>query len=74
MRAYVLYQPTSFSYPEDMQKILDYLQARGELNIQPATVEDYYFEFSEVKYSAGWIGVDLLTLEEFAEWLSELEI
>ena len=74
MRAYVLYQPTSFSYPEDMQKILDYLQARGELNVQPATVEDFYFEFSEVKYAAGWIGVNIVTLEEFAEWLSKQEI
>lgn len=74
VRAYILYKPTAFKYPEDMKKILEYLQAFGQLNIQPATVEDYYFEFSEEKYSAGWIGVNLLTLEEFAEWLSEQEI
>lgn len=74
MRAYVLYEPVKFSYPEDMAKIMDYLQHRGKLNVQPKTVENYYFDFSEEKYSAGWIGVNLLTLEEFAEWLSEQEI
>ena len=74
MRAYILHKPVRVKHPEGMKLILDYLRARGTLNIQPATVEKYNFEFSEVKYSASWIGVDLPTLEEFAEWLSEQEV
>lgn len=74
MKAYVLYKPVKFSHPDDMKKIMDYLQLRGKLNVQPKTVENYYFDFSEEKYCAGWIGVNLVTLEEFAEWLAEQEI
>lgn len=74
MKAYVLYKPVKFSYPDDMKKILEYLQLRGKLNVQPKTVESYYFDFSEENYCASWIGVNLVTLEEFAEWLSKQEI
>lgn len=74
MRAYVLYDSPKFVHPEDMKKILSYLQARGSLNLTPAGVEDYYMEFSGERYSASWIHVDLLALEEFAEWLAEQDI
>ena len=70
MRAFTLYEPATFSYPDDMKMILEYLQWRGRLHVSPKTVEKYYFEFSEEKYAAGWIGVNLVTLEEFALWLA----
>lgn len=73
MRAYIPNSESNFDYPEDMSKILDYLNKNGQLNVQPNTVEALYREFSD-RYSAGWMCVNDDLLEEFANWLSEVEI
>lgn len=74
MRAYVPFDRSEFRYPEDMRKILAYLNEHGILQIQPNTVEELYGDFSESVYCAGWMGVDDRMLEAFADWLSEYEI
>ena len=74
MRAYTPFDRSEFRYPEDMRKILAYLNEHGILQIQPNTVEELYGDFSESVYCAGWMGVDDRMLEEFADWLSEYEI
>ena len=74
MKAYVKFKPhDGFTYPEDMEKILDYLNANGELHIQEDTVEHLYFRFSYEKYSASWITLCDEILAEFADWLADLD-
>ena len=74
MHVYVLHETRKSKHAEDMKTILGYLRARGVLHIKPSAVEKYYSKFSEEKYSASWLHVDILALEDFAEWLSEQEI
>lgn len=62
-----------FSYPEDMEKILKYLNENGKLYVSPKTIENYYYDFSWT-YAAGWLGVNEEILEEFADYLSEIEL
>jgi hypothetical protein len=64
----------NFTYPEDMKLILDYLKAHGKVLVKDSTIEDLYYGFSEEKYCAGWMCVDEQMLEEFEDWLNELEL
>lgn len=73
MRAYIKNESVVFDYPEDMEKILRYLKANGTLNIQPSTVERLYYDFSDT-HACGWCIVDEERLEEFADYLSEVEL
>lgn len=72
-----------FRYPDQMEKILAYLNENGKLQISERTVEKLYRDFSEEKYSASWMTIaddssenndfpDLL--EDFADYLSEIDI
>ena len=70
MKAYTL-KEYEFDYPDDMEKILDYLHSHGELHISPKEVERAYREYSDDVWCAGWISVNDNTLWEFANWLSE---
>ena len=79
MRAYIPSYEEDFRYPEDMEIILDYLKAHGQLNIKPKMVERYYEDFSEEKYAAGWLGIndpyeDKHLLRQFSIYLSEIDI
>lgn len=77
MKAYTPYEEAgemAYSYPEQMEKILDFLNANGQLNVADATVECLYREFSEDRYCAGWMIVDENLLAEFAEWLSNYDV
>lgn len=71
----------NFLYPEEMNEIIKYLERIGKINVKYSTLEDLYSDFSEDKYSAGWMGVigykdeiDYDILERFADWLEEKEI
>ena len=74
MRVYVKKENPIFSYPDDMKRILGYLEANGTLMVSDKTVEDFYYEFSDSKYSAGWMSVNDDRLKEFADWLAEKEM
>lgn len=63
----------SFDYPDDMNKILRYLHTNGKLLAWPKTVERLYRDFSNT-YASGWIEPTDERLEEFANWLSEIEV
>lgn len=65
---------SEFTYPAEMEKILKYLNEHGSILVNESTIEDLYFEFSSRKYDAGWMSVNEQMLEEFEEWLSELDI
>lgn len=73
MRVYERHE-NNFTYPEDMKLILDYLNAHGKVLVKDSTIEDLYYGFSEEKYCAGWMRVDEQMLEEFEDWLNELEL
>lgn len=78
MRAYIPNYEDNFRYPEDMEIILDYLKAYGQLNIKPKMVERCYEDFSEEHYCAGWMSVEgdysECILREFAGYLSEIDV
>jgi hypothetical protein len=65
---------TKFTFPEDMKLILDYLNAHGKILVSDFIIENLYYDFSAEKYCAGWMYVDNQMLEEFEEWLNELEL
>ena len=46
MKVYDLWKKDNFDYPEEMQKILDYLKAHGDLKVSASTAERLYREFS----------------------------
>lgn len=82
MKAFIKNTETKFRYPEQMAKILAYLNEHGKLQISEQTVEKLYFDFSEDRYCASWMGIPDKApdedfpnlLEEFADWLSEIDI
>jgi hypothetical protein len=63
-----------FTYPNEMRLILDYLNAHGKILVKDSTIEDLYYDFSDERYCAGWMCVDEQMLEEFEDWLNELEL
>ena len=73
MRAYEKHDSQDFDYPDDMKRILDYLNEHGTLLVKPLTVEKLYHDFSKDRYAV-WLYVDDDVLEEFANWLDELDI
>lgn len=64
---------SDFRYPDDMKKIMDYLNERGKINVSAKTIEDLYYDFSD-RACAVWLYVDDDTLEQFEEWLTEIDI
>ena len=74
MKVYVKNAAPGYDYPEEMEKILEYLNAHGELRVSGKTVERLYREFSDEIYCAGWICVNAYRLEEFADWLEKIDL
>ena len=62
-----------FAYPDEMEKILDYLRKHGEIFVPDTTIESLYYDFSYAKYGGGWICVNKQILEEFEAWLNNYE-
>lgn len=71
MKVYKRYDKYNFAYPDDMEKILNYLREHGEILVNDTSIESLYYDFSDIKYDAGWISVNKQTLKEFEEWLNE---
>lgn len=77
MKVYTLNKEIDYSeytYPEDVKKIMDYLEKHGEIHVSVDTIVNLYYTFSDDEYCAGWIGVDEDTLRHFAEWLDECNL
>lgn len=74
MKAYVKkHEPEPFLYPDEMGKILTYLDANGILQVPAEQVEGYYMMFSE-EHCAGWLIVNDGVLAEFADYLAGIDI
>ena len=61
-------------YPNEMKKILNYLNANGKLMVDERKLETLYEYYSEDRWCAGWMCVNDDILEDFAGWLSEVEV
>lgn len=74
MKVYVRNEESNYEYPQDMAKILNYLNGCGKILVKGSTIENLYSEFCDEQYSAGWISVDVRILREFEEWLNNYEL
>lgn len=74
MKVYTKNIPVEFTYPDEMAHILKYLNENGKIHVSAATIEELYYRFSDECYCAGWIRVDDERLEEFANWLDNIDI
>ena len=76
MKVYRLKLPiyyNKFAYPEDMEKILTYLQENGDILVSPTCIEELYFKYSD-ECACHWKIVTEDTLENFAQWLDDYEV
>lgn len=74
VRVFIKNKETNFTYPDDMKKILDYLNSIGKILVSDSTIEELYYKFSDKEYCAGWVTVKEETLIEFADWLDKIEL
>ena len=63
----------NYVYPDEMEKILSYLNQYGTILVNGQTIEKLYREFSNERYCASWMRVDDDILEQFTDWLEEKE-
>ena len=57
-------------YPEDVKKIREYLEKIGTLEATDAEIDDYWSQYSDEKFCAGWmVVVNEDMLDMFADWL-----
>ena len=62
-----------WNHPEDMKTIIDYLERTGKINIDYKLLEDLYYDYSD-SVCCGWRCVDAVSLKEFAEYLTHVEL
>lgn len=74
MRAYIPNYNEDYIYPDEMEKILNYLNANGKLLISGHVVESHYEDYSDEVWCAQWMSINDEILEDFAEWLSKKEV
>lgn len=72
MKVLDMHCESDFSYPEDMNLIIDYVEKKGKLNVGYTTLEKLWYVFSE-KYSAHFLHPDDGLMEEFVEWISTVD-
>lgn len=58
-------------YPDDLNRIREYLEDSGELKATDREIDEYYRDFSDSLYSASWLVVNENILEQFSCWLEE---
>lgn len=74
MKVYERNEDNNFTYPDEMKRILDYLNQHGKILVKPSTIESLYYDFSDEVYCASWMCVNDDLLEEFEEWLTAKDI
>ena len=73
MRVYEKHLSQDFDYPDEMERILDYLNEHGTVLVKPLTIEKLNYEFSEDRYCAKWMCVNDDVLEELSNRLGEYD-
>lgn len=74
MKVYERNEKNNYTYPDEMEKILDYLNKCGKVLAKGSIIENLYYEFSDEKYCASWMEVNEQMLEEFEKWLHEYDL
>lgn len=85
MKPFIPYKIESLYHAEDTLKIMEYLKRQGVVTVTPHTIERLYEKFSGDRYSAYWMDIDTKIqvykkyeeksiLDEFIEWLEEIDI
>lgn len=74
MKVYKRNKSYNYTYPDDMECILKYLNEHGKILVNPSAIEYLYYRFSDERYCAGWMCVNDQVLEEFENYLTEVEI
>lgn len=62
-----------FNHPQDMQRIINYLEENGKINIDYQHLENLYYDYSD-SVCCGWRIVDDISLAQFAEFLTHVEV
>lgn len=62
------------THSDDLADIVAYLLNRGDLNTTTEKVEEYYREYSDSHWCAGWMNPTEGVLEGFANYLEEIEV
>lgn len=62
------------THSDDLADIVAYLLNHGDLNVTAEKVEEYYREYSDSHWAAGWINPTEGVLEDFANYLEEIEV
>ena len=70
-RYYTLNNSDHYDYPEDMEKILSYLNTHGKIRCSNKEIEELYREYCDRTDAAGWIEPSEERIETFAKWLDE---
>ena len=52
MKVYKRNEYCNFTYPDEMRRILDYLNEHGKILTNPSTIESLYYDFSDERYCA----------------------
>ena len=60
-------------YPEEMETIIEYVESRGELNVNYTYLERLWEDFSSM-YEAGFLAPNKQFLREFVRWITDQEI
>ncbi len=55
----------------DIRKITDFLNIRGIYPENAYVVAELYHEFCSDEYFAGWLILDMNTLDHFAKWIKQ---
>ena len=71
MKIYEKYE--QYEFPDDMKKIMGYLQEHGTVLVSTSTIEKFYRKYSEEEFCAQWMVVDENILEHFSDWLYEFD-
>ena len=79
MKAFVWNTVPDFAHPEEMEKILKYLNEHGKLQVTETMVESMYYDFCFMRddgpeYDDGWLPVTDSRLEAFAYQLSTRDV
>lgn len=76
MKVYKLHREPNFDecdHPSDMIYIMTMLESKGEVLVSVKMIEELYYRFSD-EHCCGWRIVDEQSIDEFAEWLDEVEL
>lgn len=76
MKVYKLNREPNYdecNHPSDMIFIMTILESKGEVLVSVKVIEELYYKFSD-EHCCGWKTVDEESVNEFAEWLDEIEL